>query len=129
MTIRRPGGLGRNEERAAIDPDWSPRWPVDWQRHYAASRLLLAEEHGPTEILPGVTVHGIDVGAWIHRQREPSVWQALMPEQRERLERLGPHPPRSKWSGRDGGSVSACPYTGCTALGRERTPGWLEWPP
>lgn len=98
--LRRPGGLGRNEERAAhrrealkaIDPDWNPPWPVDWQRHYAAARLLLTEKHGPTEILPGVTVHGIDVGTWVHRQRDPSVWQSLMPEQRERLERLGLHP-------------------------------------
>ncbi|MFI6554479.1 Helicase associated domain protein [Streptomyces griseus] len=99
--LRRPGGLGRNEERAAhrrealaaIDPDWNPRWPVDWQRYYAAARLLLAEEHSATGILPGVTALGLDVGTWVHRQREPSVWQALMPEQRARLERLGLRPP------------------------------------
>ncbi|MDT0347783.1 helicase associated domain-containing protein [Streptomyces litchfieldiae] len=43
--LRRPGGLGKNAERAArraaqlaaIDPDWNPRepgkgWSVDWQR-------------------------------------------------------------------------------------------------
>ncbi|MGV9523154.1 Helicase associated domain protein [Streptomyces griseus] len=99
--LRRPGGLGRNEERAAlrrealaaIDPDWNPPWPVDWQRYYAAARLLLAEERSATGILPGVTVLGLDVGTWVHRQREPSVWQALMPEQRTRLERLGLRPP------------------------------------
>ncbi|MFJ6614817.1 Helicase associated domain protein [Streptomyces sp. NPDC091289] len=98
--LRKPGGLGRNAERAeqrrealaAIDPDWNPRWPVDWQRHYAAVRVLLAEEHGPAEILPGVTVHGLDVGTWVRRQRDPAVWRGLMPEQRERLERLGLHP-------------------------------------
>ena len=95
--LRRPGGLGSNQERAedrrkaltAIDPDWDPRWPLDWQRHYAGVRELLREEAGQTEVLPGVTVHGTDVGKWLARQREHDVWQGLMPEQRERLEQLG----------------------------------------
>ncbi|MEU4181499.1 Helicase associated domain protein, partial [Streptomyces sp. NPDC026589] len=47
--LRRPSGLGSDRVRAderrraleAIDPDWNPRWPVDWQRHYAAARILL----------------------------------------------------------------------------------------
>ncbi|MFI8008261.1 Helicase associated domain protein [Streptomyces sp. NPDC086010] len=95
--LRKAGGLGKNEERAterrqaleSIDPDWCPEWPVDWQRHYATARTLLSEEGGLTEVLPGVLVHGLDVGAWIGRQREHAVWQALLPEQRQRLEALG----------------------------------------
>ncbi|MFI1227578.1 MULTISPECIES: Helicase associated domain protein [unclassified Streptomyces] len=112
--LRKPGGLGRNGERAAhrrealeeIDPDWNPPWPVDWQRHYSAARVLLAEERGLTAVLPGVSVHGVDVGTWVHRQGEPAVWQGLMPEQRERLERLGlrPRPEPEQAAGRRAGS-------------------------
>ncbi|WP_306472569.1 helicase associated domain-containing protein [Streptomyces sp. f150] len=97
--LRRPGGLGtdpvRAEERRraleAIDPEWNPAgWPVDWQRHYAATRELLGEEQGrPAGLLPGVTVNGVDVGTWTTRQTDPAVWDTLLPEQRERLETLG----------------------------------------
>lgn len=96
--LRRPGGLGtdpvRAEERRraleAIDPEWNPAgWPVDWQRHYAATRHLLAEEQGGVELLPGVTVNGVDVGTWTRRQTDPAVWDTLSAEQRERLEALG----------------------------------------
>ncbi|MFG3142531.1 Helicase associated domain protein [Streptomyces sp. NPDC048211] len=98
--LRKTGGLGGDVERAverraaleAIDPDWDPQWPVDWQRHYAAALELLAEENGLTEVLPGVTVHGVDVGSWLSRQRDPAVWHNLTPEQRERLEHVGIHP-------------------------------------
>ncbi|MGW6718063.1 Helicase associated domain protein [Streptomyces sp. NPDC054995] len=95
--LRKPGGLGNNKDRAtsrrraleAIDPDWKPRWSVEWQRHYAAARVLLGEEQGPADVLPGVTVNGCDVGTWAHRQTDPTVWDTLDPEQRERLEVLG----------------------------------------
>ncbi|KPI22236.1 helicase-associated protein [Actinobacteria bacterium OV320] len=91
--LRRPGALDRHPERAAalaaIDPDWNPAWPVSWQRHYAAVRELLRDEDGQTEVQPGVTVSGMDVGAWLARQRQPTVWQALADGQRERLEQLG----------------------------------------
>ncbi|MER6639711.1 helicase associated domain-containing protein [Streptomyces microflavus] len=95
--LRKTGGLGSDQERAddrrraleAIDPDWNPQWPVDWQRHYAAARTLLGEEQGLTDVLPGVTVHGVDVGTWTARQTDPAVWDALDPEQRARLESLG----------------------------------------
>ncbi|MFJ2851299.1 MULTISPECIES: DEAD/DEAH box helicase [Streptomyces] len=97
--LRRPGGLGtdpvRAEERRraleAIDPEWNPTgWPVDWQRHYAATRELLGQEQGrPAGLLPGVTVNGVDVGTWTTRQTDPAVWDTLLPEQRERLEALG----------------------------------------
>ncbi|MFC8645444.1 Helicase associated domain protein [[Kitasatospora] papulosa] len=95
--LRKAGGLGKDEERAAqrraaleaIDPDWCPEWSVEWQRHYATARALLSEEHGLTEVMPGVVVHGCDVGSWINRQREHTVWEGLLPEQRKRLEGLG----------------------------------------
>ncbi|WP_097990570.1 DEAD/DEAH box helicase [Streptomyces sp. f51] len=96
--LRRPGGLGtdpvRAEERRraleAIDPEWNPSgWPVDWQRHYSAARVLLAEEQGGVELLPGITVNGVDVGTWTTRQTDPAVWDTLLPEQRERLKALG----------------------------------------
>ncbi|WP_257135050.1 helicase associated domain-containing protein [Streptomyces sp. wa1063] len=98
--LRRPGGLGNDPVRAderrraleAIDPDWNPGWPVDWQRHYAAARILLGEEQGRTELLPGVTVNGVDVGTWTTRQTDPAVWNTLLPEQRTRLEALGLKP-------------------------------------
>lgn len=97
--LRRPGGLGSDPVRAderrraleAIDPEWNPtRWPVDWQRHYAATRHLLGEEQGrPAELLPGVTVNGVDVGTWTTRQTDPAVWDTLSAEQQKRLEALG----------------------------------------
>ncbi|MCX5414970.1 DEAD/DEAH box helicase [Streptomyces sp. NBC_00059] len=95
--LRKAGGLGKDETRAAerraaleaIDPEWCPGWSVEWQRHYATARILLAEEGGLTNVMPGVTVHGCDVGAWINRQREHAAWEALLPEQRQRLEGLG----------------------------------------
>ncbi|MBM7443138.1 DEAD/DEAH box helicase [Streptomyces sp. HB132] len=94
--LRKAGGLGKDQDRAAerraaleaIDPEWCPEWSVEWQRHYATARTLLAEEGGLTEVLPGVLVHGCDIGAWINRQREHVVWTKLLPEQRERLEAL-----------------------------------------
>ncbi|MFF5621040.1 DEAD/DEAH box helicase [[Kitasatospora] papulosa] len=95
--LRKAGGLGKDQGRAAerqaaleaIDPEWHPGWQVEWQRHYATARALLAEEGGLTEVLPGVLVHGCDVGTWINRQREAATWERLLPEQRERLEALG----------------------------------------
>ncbi|MCX4516074.1 Helicase associated domain protein [Streptomyces anulatus] len=95
--LRRPGGLGTDPVRAdkrrraleAIDPEWNPGWPVDWQRHYAAARALLGEEQGPADVLPGVTVNGVDVGTWTTKQTDPGVWDTLLPEQRERLTALG----------------------------------------
>jgi superfamily II DNA or RNA helicase len=99
--LRRPGALdGHPEWKAAleeIDPDWNPAWPADWQRHYAALRELLRDED-QADVLPGVTVHGMDVGQFVQRNRQHTVWTGLMDGQRERLEQLGitPLPPEQE---------------------------------
>ncbi|MBQ1101288.1 Helicase associated domain protein [Streptomyces sp. b94] len=94
--LRRPGALDGHPEwktaLEAVDPDWNPQWPAEWQRHYAALRELVRDEHGQageTDVLPGLTVHGMDIGKWLTRQRTPKAWQALAGGQRERLEQLG----------------------------------------
>lgn len=91
--LRRPGALGGHPEwktaLEAVDEDWNPAWPADWQRHYAALRELVRDEEGQADVLPGVTVHGMDVGKWLARQRKPEVWQALHDGQRERLKVVG----------------------------------------
>ncbi|MFI8522754.1 helicase associated domain-containing protein [Streptomyces sp. NPDC085481] len=97
--LRRPGALAEHPEWEAalkdIDEDWNPSWPPEWQRHYAVVREMLAEETILGCIEPGVTVHGMDIGKWLARQRQPEVWTALTDGQRERLETIGvlPHAP------------------------------------
>ncbi|MDX3579364.1 MULTISPECIES: DEAD/DEAH box helicase [Streptomyces] len=98
--LRRPGALdGHPEWETAlkeIDPDWNPEWPAEWQRHYAALRELIADEEGQAgavEVLPGFTIHGMDIGKWLIRQQKPAVWHTLTDGQRERLEQLGITPP------------------------------------
>ncbi|WP_435797798.1 helicase associated domain-containing protein [Streptomyces avermitilis] len=75
--LRRPGALEDHPEwktaLEAVDEDWNPSWPAEWQRHYAALRELMANEEGQAEVLPGFTVHGMDVGKWLARQRTPKV--------------------------------------------------------
>ncbi|MDQ0935078.1 helicase associated domain-containing protein [Streptomyces turgidiscabies] len=94
--LRRPGALDDHPEwktaLEAVDEDWNPEWPADWQRHYAALRELVRDED-QAEVLPGVTVHGMDIGRWAAKQQIPAVWQALTDGQRERLEQLGITPP------------------------------------
>ncbi|PRH78254.1 helicase, partial [Streptomyces solincola] len=91
--LRRPGALDCHPDWAAalegVDRHWNPAWPAAWQRHYAAVRELLRGEDGQAVVLPGVTVHGMDVGRWLERQRQPTVWAGLSEEQRELLEELG----------------------------------------
>ncbi|MFI1508211.1 Helicase associated domain protein [Streptomyces sp. NPDC020597] len=90
--LRRPGALDGHPEwktaLEAVDEDWNPAWPAEWQRHYAALRELVADED-QVDVLPGVTVHGMDVGRWAARQQEHAVWHGLMDGQRERLKALG----------------------------------------
>ncbi|MFF4472349.1 Helicase associated domain protein [Streptomyces sp. NPDC001599] len=94
--LRRPGALDGHPEwktaLEAVDEDWNPEWPAEWQRHYAALRELVRDEDGQpggVHVLPGVTVHGMDIGKWLAKQRTPKVWQVLSDGQRERLEQLG----------------------------------------
>ncbi|MGW1554670.1 helicase associated domain-containing protein [Streptomyces sp. NPDC002346] len=99
--LRRPGGLGKDPERAArraeqlaaIDPDWNPGalgWTVDWQRHYTGLRALHEDGAGLEEILPGVTYRGDDIGRWLARQDRD--WARLNSEQQRRLGEAGVKP-------------------------------------
>ncbi|WP_371634550.1 helicase associated domain-containing protein [Streptomyces zaomyceticus] len=94
--LRRPGALDGHPEwktaLEAVDADWNPAWPAQWQRHYAVVREMLAEETILGYIEPGVTVHGMNIGKWLTRQRKPEVWAGLTDGQRERLEAIGIHP-------------------------------------
>lgn len=91
--LRRPGALAEHPEweqaLKAIDEHWNPAWPADWQRHYAALRELVRDEEGQADVLPGVTVHGMDVGRWLQKQHQHAAWQGLMDGQRELLEVIG----------------------------------------
>jgi hypothetical protein len=73
--LKRPGALDDHPEwktaLEAVDEDWNPSWPADWQRHYAALRELMADEEGQADVLPGFTVHGMDIGKWLAKQRNP----------------------------------------------------------
>ncbi|MFD3943446.1 Helicase associated domain protein [Streptomyces sp. NPDC058579] len=95
--LRRPGALADKPEWEAalreIDEDWNPVWPAEWQRHYAVVREMLAEESILAYVEPGVTVHGMDIGKWLARQRKPEVWAALADGQRDRLQAVGVVPP------------------------------------
>ncbi|MGW7410009.1 Helicase associated domain protein [Streptomyces sp. NPDC054833] len=99
--LRRAGALDDHPEwkaaLEAVDPHWNPDWPVDWQRHYAALRELVRDE-GQADVLPGVTVHGMDVGRWLQKNRQHAVWQGLMDGQRDLLEAIGvvPLPPEQE---------------------------------
>ncbi|MFI8008324.1 helicase associated domain-containing protein [Streptomyces sp. NPDC086010] len=94
--LRRPGTLdGHPEWKAAletVDKDWNPVWLAEWQRHYTALRELVPDEQdssGAAAVLPGLTVHGMDIGKWLAKQRTPKIWEALTAGQRERLGQLG----------------------------------------
>ncbi|MFJ8398804.1 Helicase associated domain protein [Streptomyces sp. NPDC094144] len=91
--LRRAGALEGHPEwktaLEAVDEDWNPSWRPEWQRHYAVVREMLAEESILAYIEPGVTVHGMDIGKWLAKQRKPEVWTALTDRQRERLEAIG----------------------------------------
>ncbi|MFD7108428.1 DEAD/DEAH box helicase [Streptomyces celluloflavus] len=97
--LRRAGALEDHPEwktaLEAVDKHWDPAWPAEWQRHYAALRELLTDEEDHCDVLPGFTVHGMDVGKWLAKQRQHTVWAGLMEGQRELLEAVGvvPLPP------------------------------------
>ncbi|MFJ4806943.1 DEAD/DEAH box helicase [Streptomyces murinus] len=121
--LRRPSALeGHPEWDAAlkeIDPDWNPEWPADWQRHYAALRELLCDED-QTDVLPGVTVHGMDVGRWLQKNRQHAVWQGLTERQRELLEAIGvvPFQPEQEAPAKASKGASGAFERGVAALGQ-----------
>ncbi len=95
--LRRTGGLGKNPERAArraeqlaaIDEDWNCPWPLNWQRHYRVLADLVDAAGALPYIAPGVLFDGDDIGTWRWQQQKAGVRAQLMPEQRERLAKLG----------------------------------------
>ncbi|MFZ3491746.1 Helicase associated domain protein, partial [Streptomyces sp. 5.8] len=101
--LRRKGaknGLGKNEDTAmtraaqltAIDKDWDCPWPLDWQRHYRVLADLVDADGVLPHIAPGVVFDGDDVGKWLQHQKQPATWARLLPEQQERLTKLGVQP-------------------------------------
>ncbi|MEV5816148.1 helicase associated domain-containing protein, partial [Streptomyces mutabilis] len=98
--LRRKGGLGKDPKRAeeraeqlaAIDPDWNCPWPLNWQRHYRVLAGLVDADGSLPAIEPGVLFEGDDVGRWLKRQKNPGTWAQLLPEQQERLSKLGVQP-------------------------------------
>ncbi|WP_329208844.1 helicase associated domain-containing protein, partial [Streptomyces sp. NBC_01708] len=98
--LRRKGGLGKDLERAeeraqqlaAIDPDWSCSWPLDWQRHHRILADLVDADGTLPDIAPGVLMDGDDIGRWLQRQTQPGTWKLLSTEQQERLIKLGVKP-------------------------------------
>ncbi|CAL9669272.1 hypothetical protein SUDANB15_07363 [Streptomyces sp. enrichment culture] len=98
--LRRKGGLGKDPKRAeqraqqlaAVDEDWNCPWPLNWQRHYRVlADLVDADGHLP-DIAPGVLMDGDDIGKWLQQQKQPGTWARLLPEQQERLSKLGVQP-------------------------------------
>ncbi|MFJ8746163.1 Helicase associated domain protein [Embleya sp. NPDC127516] len=100
---RRPLETRKNPERwrerwqrlAEIDPDWNPtgrpdpaqRWSLDWQRMLAAVRLHTEAGGRVDDLVPGHTVGGEDIGAWLRRQRRSGA--DLTPAQRAALAGVG----------------------------------------
>lgn len=95
--LRRKGGLGKDPKRAAeraaqlsaIDEDWNCPWPLNWQRHYRVLADLVDADGTLPYIAPGITYDGDDIGTWRWQQQNAGVQAQLMPEQRERLAKLG----------------------------------------
>lgn len=95
--LRRPGALDRHPEwetappgrGRGLEPRVAGRVAAPLR---SAPRAGARDEDGPAEVLPGFTVHGMDIGKWLARQRKPEVWAALADGQRERLEAVGATP-------------------------------------
>ncbi|MHC3456111.1 helicase associated domain-containing protein [Streptomyces prasinus] len=136
--LRRKGGLGKDPERAAaraqqltaIDTDWNCPWPLNWQRHYRVLADLAATEVGGVlpDIQPGVTFDGDDIGRWLQRQKQSSIWTQLSTEQQERLSKLGVQPvqaptgaPAAGRAAKGSGKTQQAFQRGLTALAQ-----WVE---
>jgi len=95
--LRRKGGLGKDPDRAekraeqltAIDEDWNCPWPLNWQRQYRILADLVDADGTLPYIAPGVTFDGDDIGTWRWQQQKVGIQAQLLPEQRERLAKLG----------------------------------------
>ncbi|MFH9016624.1 helicase associated domain-containing protein [Streptomyces sp. NPDC017943] len=124
--LRRPGALdGHSEWKAAleaVDEHWNPSWPADWQRHYAALRELVGEED-QVDVSPGVTVHGMDVGRFLAKNRQHTVWTSLMDGQRQLLEAIGvtPLPPEPEAPAKTLTTASSAFERGVAALAQYKT--------
>ncbi|MFI8203595.1 Helicase associated domain protein [Streptomyces sp. NPDC085937] len=134
--LRRKSGLGKDPERAAvraqqlseIDGDWNCPWPLNWQRHYRhLADLADADGHLP-DIAPGVLMDGDDIGKWLQQQKQPAIWARLLPEQQERLAKLGitpadaPSPaPAAKGATKGQGKAQQAFQRGLAALAQ-----WVE---
>ncbi|MFS0696739.1 Helicase associated domain protein [Streptomyces nitrosporeus] len=135
--LRRKGGLGKDPERAArraqqlaeIDPDWNCPWPLNWQRHYRVLADLVDADGVLPHIAPGVIYDGDDIGIWRWKQQNAGVQAQLMPEQRERLAKLGipvieppsPTPAATRTTKKPGNKTQAAFQRGLTALTQ-----WVE---
>ncbi|GAA2495781.1 DEAD/DEAH box helicase [Streptomyces thermolineatus] len=76
----------RRELLEAIDPAWCPAWPVNWQRAFVLARRWREAGGDLTEITPGQTVGGEDLGQWIRVQR--AGWDKLTAAQQWMLEHI-----------------------------------------
>ncbi|MCX4682354.1 Helicase associated domain protein [Streptomyces sp. NBC_01433] len=93
--FRKPGGLGKNAERAraregllrAVDPDWNPPWPITWQRHYAGLKACVDGGATLVDLRPGMLVFGDDIGLWLLQQQKD--WGRLSEEQQRLLLEVG----------------------------------------
>ncbi|MCZ4103737.1 MULTISPECIES: DEAD/DEAH box helicase [Streptomyces] len=125
--LRRAGALeDRPEWKAAleaVDEHWDPVWQAEWQRHYAALRELLTDEEDHCDVLPGFTVHGMDVGKWLAKQRQHTVWAGLMDGQRELLEAVGvaPLPPEPEVPAKAAKAAVSAFDKGVAALAQYKT--------
>ncbi len=134
--LRRKGGLGKDQERAAVraaqltsvDEDWNCPWPLDWQRHYRVLADLVDADGQLPDIAPGVLMDGDDIGKWLQRQKQPAIWARLLPEQQERLSQLGVTPaetpspaPAAKGATKGQGKAQQAFQRGLAALAQ-----WVE---
>ncbi|MFE5947625.1 helicase associated domain-containing protein [Streptomyces sp. NPDC056480] len=127
--LRRPGALESHPEwktaLEAVDEDWNPSWPAEWQRHFAVVREMLAEETILAYVEPGVTVHGMDIGKWLDKQRKPEVWASLSGGQRKRLGAFGivPHAPEPEAPAKPSTAPVSAFERGVAALAQYKGPG------
>ncbi|MGA5412115.1 Helicase associated domain protein [Streptomyces lavendulocolor] len=124
--LRRKGGLGKNPERAAhrakqltaIDEDWNCPWPLNWQRHHRHLANLAEDEPDGvlSDIAPGVTFDGDDLGRWLQQQRRS--WTELSQEQQQRLSKLGVQPDQAPAPAPEAGRAAKGPTKAQTAFRR-----------